>query len=44
MGVFTAPDDSMQDKLEELGGKFYIWVKLILKGYLHKRLVWKAFW
>ena len=43
MGVFTAPDISMMEQLEELGGKVDIWVNLIVNGYLYRRLVCKAF-
>ena len=39
MGVFTDPDGSMKDKLEELGGKVDRWANLIVNGYLHRRLL-----
>ena len=44
MGVFTAQYGSTKDQLEELGGKSDRWVNLIVNRYLHRRLVWKAFW
>ena len=44
MGVFTALDGSIKYQLEELGVKVDRRVNLILNGYLHRRLVWKAFW
>ena len=44
MGVFTELDGSNKYQLEELRDKVEIWVNLIFNGYLHRRLVWKAFW
>ena len=34
----------MEDQLEELRGKVDRWANLIVNGYLHRRVVWKAFW
>ena len=44
MGIFTAPDGSIKDQLEEIGGKVNRWANLIVNGYLHRILVWKFFW
>ena len=44
MGVFNSPDGSMKDQSETSGDKLDRWATLIVNGYLHRRLVWKAFW
>ena len=44
MGIFTDPDSSMKDQLEELRGKVERWANLIMNAYLHSIVVWKTLW
>ena len=44
MGVWQTPSGDMTKQLAELNAKLVCWQSYITNGYLHRRVVWRAFW
>ena len=44
MGVWQTPAGDMDKQIEELTGKLTSWQGNIKNGYLHRRVIWRAFW